>query len=138
MTDKTSFYTVFGTDKDMEQTGIVLNYGKAGKIRIARAGGANAKFAKVLEAKMRPHRSQFENGTMDNETANDLLIEAFAEAVVLGWEGVTDAEGKEIKFSTANVVKVFKDLPELFTDVREQATKIANFRAEEVEADAGN
>lgn len=133
-----SLYDLFGTDKELEKDGIVLNYGKGGKIKIARAGGANSRFAKALETKMRPYRRQFEAGTMDETVANDLLLEAFAETVVLGWEGVQDREGNELAFTRENVTKLFKDLPDLFTDVREQAMKFANFRVTQVEADAGN
>lgn len=133
-----SMYSLFGTDKAMEQSGIVLDYGSAGKIKVARAGGSNSRFAKALEAKMRPYRRQFEAGTMDDEVANKLLIEAFAEGVILGWEKVKGPDGKELKFSRENVIKLFTDLPDLFADVREQAMKVSNFRAEQVEEDAGN
>lgn len=133
-----SLYSLFGTDKNMEQTGVILDYGNAGKIKIARAGGSNTKFSKVLEAKMRPYRRQYEAGTMSDEVANTMLIEAFAEAVVLGWEDIKGPDGKNLKFSRENAIKLFTDLPDLFVDVREQSMKVSNFRMVEVEADAGN
>jgi len=136
--DAESIYDVFATDKGMERTGIELDYGKLGKIRIARAGGANNRFTKVLEQKTRPYRRQMDADTMDEDVANTLLIEAFAETVVLGWEGIKDRNKQPMPFTRENVIKLFTDLPELFTDVREQAMKAANFRELGVETDSGN
>lgn len=133
-----SLYDVFETNKDIEKTGIILDYGSAGKIKIARAGGSNVNFAKVLEQKMRPYRRQFETGAMADSVANKLLIETFAETVILGWEGVVGRDGNPLPFSRENVIQVLNDLPDLFVDLREQAMKVANFRADVVEADAGN
>src|SRR5690606_30785342 len=86
-----SLYNTFETDKSLERDGIVLDYGFNSKnqpiqIRIARAGGANTKFAKVLEQKMKPYKRAIANDTMDNKVAEKLMVEAYADAVILGWE----------------------------------------------------
>lgn len=138
--NKTSPYAMFASDKALEAKGIWLDFG-AFKIRVARAGGSNQKFRIALEQKLRPYQLQMKTGTMDNEQALRLLAEAYAETVVLGWEGVTDSEGKAMAFTQENVVKLFTDLPELFNEVQEQAGKLANFRAleqEEAAAEVGN
>ena len=133
-----NLYELFETDNTLETEGIWYTFDKDTKFLLARAGGANTRFTKVLEAKTRPYRRQIDNGTIDNDLGNQLLIEAFSEAVVLGWSGVTDKAGKEMKYSVANCVKLLTDLPDLFTELREEATRVANFRNEEIEADAGN
>lgn len=138
-----SLYKSFSTNKDLERDGIVLDYGTndAGspiQIRIARAGGNNQKFAKVLEAKLRPHKRAMANETMDNGVAQRLLIETYAESIVLGWEGVQDRDGQDMPFNKQNVIKLFTDLPDLFTDVQQQAQKAALFRDQVREEDSGN
>jgi len=133
-----SIYGLFGTDKEMERSGIWLDYGKFGSFLIARAGGSNDRFQKAMERLSRPHRKQIANETLDDDIANDLLLKAFAEAVVLSWKGIKDKDGREMPFTRDNVIKLFKDLPDLFVDVREQAQKSANYRSEEVETDLGN
>jgi hypothetical protein len=143
MTTTQGIYGLFQTNVDMEQQGVVLNYGDnaAGqpvRVKIARAGGSNARFAKALEARMRPYRRQFETGTLDDKVATAMLIEVFADSVILGWEGITDAAGNVLPYNRANVIKVLTDLPDLFSDIREQAMKSANYRAEQTEADSGN
>lgn len=138
-----NLYNTFETDKSLERDGIVLDYGFNSKnepiqIRIARAGGANAKFAKVLENKMKPYKRAIANDTMDNKVAEKLLVEAYADAVVISWNGVEDREGTALDFTRDNVVKVLTDLPDLFMDIQSQSQKSALFRAELREAEQGN
>ena len=128
-------YAMFETDTELEKEGLVLDYGTC-KITIARAGGANRKYASVLEHKMRPHRASMNAGTMDEGVALGLLREAYAEAIVLDWSGVTDRAGKKLMFSKKNVVQLLTDLPELFTDLRAQADRVANFVLAGAQADA--
>ena len=138
-----SLYKQFKTDKNVEKEGIVLNYGKNSKgedieIRIARAGGANVQYAKLLEAKTKPYRRQIQNETLDNEVAEKITKEVYAKAVVMGWIGVEDENGKPLEFSSENCIKLFDDLPDLWMDIQQQSTKAALFRADILEQDAKN
>jgi hypothetical protein len=132
-----SFYKQFSTDSNLEsKAGVVLDYGAAGKITIHRAGGSNKKFGEVLTAKLKPYRRQIDAGVMADDVANRVLAEAYAESVIIGWEGVTDAEGNDLEFNRRNVVQLLTDLPELFKDIQGQANSVSNFRAEQIAADA--
>ena len=138
-----SLYNAFATDQNAEVNGVVLEYGTNNKgqpirIRIARAGGSNQKFAKVLEQKLRPYKRMIANDTMDTKLAEKLLVESFSEAVVLSWEGVQDREGNDLPFTKDNAIKLFTDLPDLFSDVQQQSQKAALFRADIREVEAGN
>lgn len=138
-----SLYKTFGTDTALEKQGLFLEYGNNSKgepvrIRIARAGGANVQYRKRMEALTKPIRKQIANETADVEQLRAIVRQVFAETVVLGWEGVEDREGNALTYSTANVVKLFTDLPDLFDDVQEQAQRLALFRAEVQESDAKN
>lgn len=134
----TSIFDVWGTDAIMETGGVWIDYGQSGKFLIARSGGANTKFAKVLEAKMRPYRRQMDQGKLDNEIANKVLMESFVEACLLDWANLTYQDGKTLKYSKQNAIKLFNDLPDLFGDLRDQSSKMATFQQEEIEDDAGN
>jgi len=138
-----SLYKQFATDKNLERDGIVLNYGTNSRgqpidIRIARAGGSNAKFATVAEMVFKPHRRAIAHETIALEVLDGLLRTIYAKAVVLGWSGVEDAEGETLEFSEDNVVKLFTDLPDLFADVKQAAEKAALFRKDALEAEAKN
>lgn len=130
-------YKMFKTNPELECSGIEINYGDF-IITIARAGGANKKFARAIEKKSRPFKRAIQSDTFDNDRANALLKEVYAETVVLGWEGVTDENGEELPFNRDNCLKLFNDLPDLFQDIMEQAQKSALFREDIRENDSGN
>ena len=75
---------------------------------------------------------------MDNDVADKITKEVYAQTVVLGWENVEDENGEELEFSVANCIKLFTDLPELWSDIQQQATRASLFRAEILENDSKN
>ena len=123
-------YAAFETSKPLESDGIAVDYGDF-RFTIARAGGSNRRYLYALERKMRPHRRALAAGVLDEEVATRLLAEAYAEAVILGWDGVTDRDGNALPFTRENCVRLLLDLPELFADLREQAEAASNFLAAE-------
>lgn len=134
-----NLYETFGTSKDAESgRGIVLRYGPETSITIHRAGGTNQRFLKRYEAKMKPYTRQIQTNTMDEELSRRLTAELYADAVIIGWEGVQDAEGKPIEFSVENATKLLLDLPDLFNDIRSAANDRALFKADADEAATGN
>lgn len=131
-------YTKFGTDKNLERTGIVLDYGDGLEIRIARAGGSNTRFEKATQQKMRKYSQQLKHDLLEPDQMREVMREVLAETVVLGWEGVTDRQGKALEFTVPNCVQLFKDLPDLFDDVLEQSRKASLFKQQVLEDEAGN
>lgn len=140
-----SIKKLFGTDNNLEKNGVLLDYGDF-SILIARAGGSNQKYNKVLERKSKPHQRAIANDTFDSELASKILMETYAETVVLGWTGVmvsdlgeTEASGDEpvgedqpLAFSKANAILLFEAYPDLYLDIQQQATKMTLFRNEMV------
>ena len=123
-----NIYELFETDDDKEAgEGIKLYFGPKIWIKIHRAGGANKNFAKVWAAKMRPYERDRSLGKLAEPKALKLAAEAYAEAVILDWDGITDRDGNELAFTKENVVKVMTDLPELFLEVRTHANTYGNF-----------
>lgn len=133
-----SLYSIFKTNKDLESKGIDLQYGDGVIITIARAGGSNPVYARVVEAKTKPYRRQIQSETISAELSEQLTREIYAEAIILGWSGVTDEKGDAMEFTKENAVKLLKDLPDLFTDIKEQANKASLFRSDVLAADSKN
>lgn len=131
-------YASFKTDPKIEEDGVLLELAGAGTFTVARAGGGNKAFAKRLEALMKPHRRQVQRGSMQNDVAEAIMHQVYAETILLGWEGVTDEKGETLEFSQAAAKKLFKDLPDLFRIIQETAQDSALYRAELLETDAGN
>jgi len=141
----------FATDTDLETQGIVIDYGDV-RVRIARAGGSNRRFTRVLDQKTRPLRRAIAAGSLDEERGRTILAQAYAEAVVLSWETRVDGEwrtgidpadvgesGDELLPDTPeNRQRVFEYLPDFFADLQQQAQSSALFRAEINEELAGN
>lgn len=137
---------IYETDKKVEREGVIVEYAPGVEIKIARAGGANKRFAKVLTKLSRPHRRAIQTNTIDEQLLTDMFITAYAQAVVLGWKGFTkdlithdDADAEIVlDFNQENVEAVLHAQPNLFKDIQETADNIAIFRAEILESDSGN
>lgn len=138
-----SLYKQFATDTNLEKSGIELQYGENANgdeiiIRIARAGGSNTAYTKRMESLVKPYRRQIQAETIDNKVLEKLVMQAFAETVVLGWENVEGRDGTVLEFNVANVIQLFTDLPDLFKDVQEQAQKAVLFREDILEVESKN
>lgn len=130
-------YKQFKTDSSLENKGITLDYGDY-QIRIARAGGQNKAYKKMLDRKTKPMRRQLQAGVVDDERSMAILREVYAETVILGWTNVEDENGKKLPFTKENVLKVITDLEDLFTDIIDQASNANLFRADGLEVAAKN
>jgi hypothetical protein len=142
-------YDQYKTDEAFEQNGVHTQFGNA-RIRLARAGGSNKRFAKVFERETRPMRRALENGAADNDQSRAAMQRIYAEAVVLGWEtnmgngtedwqpGIEGPDGELLPFTRENVIATFQALPDLFTDVIQEASRINNYRAQLMEDDQKN
>lgn len=133
-----SIYRKFKTSKDQEQQGVWLDYGDGVEIRIARAGGSNKKFLKCAERFQRKYKRQLELEILPNDVAYDAAIQMYAESVVLEWKGVCGEDDQPLECTRENVVKVLSDLPDLFADIRAQATNHQLFKEYLDEQAAGN
>ncbi|MCK5016807.1 MAG: hypothetical protein KAS32_07005 [Candidatus Peribacteraceae bacterium] len=137
---------MFKTANALETKGITLEYGEGVEIIVARAGGANTKFAKCLNRLTKAHRSAIQNDILSDVMGREILLQAYAETVVLDWKGVTQdvLSGKEedattpLECTVDNVKAVFTELPDLFLDVQKMAQQISAFRAEIMDTDSKN
>lgn len=139
-----SLYEQFKTDEKVEKDGVWIEYALGtdappARIKVARAGGSNSKYNRIFEAKAKPYRRQLAAGTLDEKTSTRIYAEVYADSVVLAWENINGPDGKPMEFTRDNIIKLFTDLPELFDDVRAQASRIAAFRSQiATEEDSGN
>lgn len=138
-----NLFKQFATDPQAEKEGVrfeigVNSQGETIAFQIARAGGQNIRYAKVIEAKTKPYRMQIQAGTIDPEIAARLMREVFAESVVIGWEGVEDEAGHLLTYSPEAAATLFEQLPELYALLQEQAQNVALYRKEVLDNVAKN
>ena len=142
-------YDVFETDEDLETTGIWLDYGDF-RVKIASAGQGNKKYVKYAEKALKPVRKAMQAGALSNERSISIMSDIYAKTIVLDWEitdpknsdkmkkGIEARDGSILPVNPENIAVTFKALPNLFIDIQEQASSIANFRKAELEEDSGN
>jgi hypothetical protein len=139
-----SLYDQYSTSKEREREGQWFNFGPAAnrkgdvRIKLARAGGANSRFARAVEVATRPHRRAIDSGRIKPEVVDALMRPILADTVVLAWENVEGRDGELLAFTRENVVKVLEDLPDLYADVMAFAKDMNAFREAEVELEKGN
>lgn len=141
-----SVFAMFDVDKDIEKGGILLNYGDF-RFRIARSGGSNQKYKKLLQARLKPYRHQIDNDTMDEAVSEQIIREVFAATVLLGWESKNengewepwlDIKGEKVPYSPEAGAELLTELPEFFREIQSMSGKAANFRKFEEEEDLKN
>jgi len=140
-------YDVFKTDEVAEREGIIIDY-TSFRVTIARAGGANKKYKRMLDQATKPHERLIQLGSFSNEQAEDLLKAVYAKSVIKDWEtkvddkwlvGLENPDGGELlPVTVANILTVFELLPDLYIDLRDQAQKSALYRVALREEAEGN
>ncbi len=130
-----TIFDMFDTDENVETSGVWINYGNGIRILVARAGGSNKRFETLIRNLTKPHRKSIKGETIDEDTLTDILQEAYAKAVVLKWEGVTDKSGAVMACTVENIKKLFQMLPALWNDLREFAADFRNFLHNEEDVD---
>lgn len=154
----------YSTSKNLELDGVVFTPDTTTAITIARAGGANVKFGKLLEKKAKPFRRQIEAGTLDPALDRKMMIECYEAAIIRNWETLVDVDDKPslvqgieanpdapagtyshdidenglVPFNRQNVVATLLMLPDLFLALQQEAQSVANFREEERKDDSKN
>jgi hypothetical protein len=138
-----NLYNRYKTNKEAEVNGVrhVLAVDAKGvetAIWIARAGGGNVKFLSTLNTKTKPYQR---NGIVVGASADvqrQILREAYAETVIVGWENMENEDGTPMEFSKANALQLITDLDDLFTEIVALATNQELYRADRLEDEAKN
>jgi hypothetical protein len=123
-----TLYKLFKTKDEYEQSGVWLDFGSDIRIKVARAGGKNIKFISKYNKLMRKYGRAIDYDNMSEEESLQALAELFADTIILDWSNVTDENGIPLEFNRMNVIKVLKDLPDLFAIIRAEANKPSNFK----------
>lgn len=131
-----SVFRKFKTSAKHETEGVWLDYGEAGRVRIARAGGANKAYLRAMERLQRKYRQQLAMGILGDEVSERVMREVMVDSLVTKWELVGD-DGP-IPGDRQSMLETLEKLPELFRDMLAQAQNVALFREHLDEEDAGN
>lgn len=148
-----SMYKQLETDKALEIKGVEVDYGSF-RVTLARAGGANKRYEKLLNALSKPHQRAMKTETMDNEVAIDIMRKVYAGAIIMHWEA-KDAKGEWevgieakpkkpgdpitiVPFNHGNALQAMIDLPELLIWFKDDAEKLSLYLVQLLEEDVKN
>ena len=127
-------YDMFESSADLEKGGVWIDYTHF-QIKIGRAGGRNSAYTKALALHTKPVKRLIDTDTLSEAKGKEILVNTFADSIILGWKDVTDREGKKLPFNKENVKKLLTDLPDLFRDLQDQSGKMSVFREEAIEGE---
>lgn len=125
---------LFATNKEAEQKGVWLTYGKV-KFLVARAGGSNDAFSEALAKVMKPNARRFKIGSIKAKEVNEIAMGPFVDHCLLDWKNVvrrTDKGPEQLPYSRENAIKLLTDIPELYTQLMEDAQSLSTFAPEDV------
>lgn len=140
-------YDTFETDSNMESHGVIVDYGDF-RVRLTHAGQGNNRYVKYAEKMMKPVRRAMEAGALGNERSLALMADIYAKTIIVDWQvpdgkeswktGIESKSGEILPFTEENVLLTLRALPNLFLDIQQQASSMANFRRSELETESGN
>lgn len=127
--------TKYKTDEALEQEGVWVDIGDGAKLKIAH--NDNPKHREALRRLMKPYRVQFRNGTLPDDIADNIQLQALVDGVLRDWEGIKE-NGKAVEFNRGNAIRVLTEYRMIRDLVKEVAMSEAAFRAEDLEDAAKN
>lgn len=148
MTTPFNLFADLKTDDALEIEGKwVYPYGEKGDgtpgFRIARMGGNNEAYDRRYQAILKPHQRLIKAEAKDMgpnalKIIKDAMKRAFLDICLKNWTDVKNVKGEEIAFSTAAAGDLFKQVPQVWEDLRDLAMELRTFQKADMEDDAGN
>lgn len=148
-----SLQRMFQMDDKKQTEGVSVTYatnpdGTVPTFTLARMGRANKRYLTEITRLTKPVQRLIDANQLGDELADAIVLEAFVDTVLLGWEHVQLEKeiascplpvGTDIVFNRTNAhLLLGKGLPELFADLREQAQAATLFRDDSLDVAAKN
>ena len=125
---KSNLDSLFKSSSSLERDGVIFEINDVTSFHIRRFGGKNAQKVKAAMAKYyKPYARQVDLGQVSAEKEHEILVNAFVDSCMIGWEGV-ELDGKETEYSIDAARTLFVELPELFTALHEYASSFESFK----------
>jgi len=107
-----------------ETEGVEFVY-RGNKLIVARAGNTN--FKKVFREMMKPYNDDLDNNRMDEETSRKIMIDCTAQAILVGWETITGADGESYEYSLENAKELLSDDADCYDAIISFSSDIENY-----------
>jgi len=91
----------------------------------------NAKFKKMFRRLSKPYKKQIDKGTIDDDTALDIMCKSIAYGVLNSWDKTKMPGNPE--YSEENAVDLLKNDPDCLDYVQEYSNDLDNYIKEDIE-----
>lgn len=125
----------FEVDSRKEIEGVWQELGNGAAILVARLG--NPEFRKAYNRIPNATKKMIENETLENDVGMKIYAGVIADTVLLDWKNIL-LDGKQLKYTRENAIKVLLDYPQFQNLVLELSQSLELFRTEELEEKAKN
>jgi hypothetical protein len=118
----------YGVNREAERAGAVVQFDEWEFIvRSSLEINREYEYAKAVAADKR--RAELNaGGVRAHAVIPDILIEAFAECVIVGWRNVTNGHGEPLEFNRQNCIELMQDCPQIWARIKEAALDESRFR----------
>jgi len=116
--------------------------GTVPRFKLARAATVNKEYQKQFRAALKKYNVESEDlGAVEDDVAEAMLLEVFANAVLVDWENFQpEDDGKNLKYSPKAVKEVIgsPEWSDFYAKLREDAAVATNYRIKNTKAEAKN
>lgn len=134
MTQGVNLFAKYETDSVKEKSGVDIDISGA-VFTCRRAGGANRKYKLAMLFAAEKHAGVFEMDPKSEafqEIDNIIVMDAFADCVVLGWSNVLNRDNEPWEFSKENFKELMLACPDVWQLLRNEVTNLENFKLTQV------
>jgi hypothetical protein len=118
----------YGIDRAAEAQGAVVRVDDM-EFVVRSTSAANRGYRYALALAAQPRRDELgQGGIKAFEAHEDILIEAFADCVIVGWRGVTNGHDQPLEFTREACVQLMRDCPAIWDQIREAALDTDRFK----------
>ena len=124
------FFDRYSTNKDLEESGVWVDYGDGLRIQIRRI---NSKFSRDTRRKLeKPYSTQFRGREMPDSLQEELLNKQISQAIVVDWEGVPNPENEKemLPCTPENVLMMVMKFNDFRDDILTAAMEKTTFQKE--------
>ena len=126
----------FRTDQSLEEEGVWVSLdGNGTEIKVARMN--NRAYKKYFQQITKPYKRLIRNGTLSEDLAEKLLVDAISHKILLDWKGFTK-DGKKYPFSVDHAREFLAGSADFRDLVTDAANEMEHFRQRELQEATGN
>jgi hypothetical protein len=121
-------FAKYGIDRDAERHGVEVPVDDMVFI-VRSASAANRGYRYALAVAANKRRGGLDaDPTRAFDTHEDILIDAFADAVIVGWRNVDGPDGQPLEFNRENCIRVMYQCPDIWDAIRGAALDNEKFK----------